>query len=124
MANWVDVLSLIVTVSIFGGILYGVFLVMGSISQGVESTKQSLKEKGLHISDKGVEVKTAKRFDREDYVDATQRNLVKAISAASFGDPNHQSAILGSAGLKQNNDSSSSINSEKKRSLFGKKRQD
>lgn len=32
-----------------------------------------LKEKGLDISDKGVSVKTTKRLNREDYVDATQR---------------------------------------------------
>lgn len=33
----------------------------------------SLKTRGLTISDKGVSIKTSKRFDREDYVDATQR---------------------------------------------------
>ena len=33
----------------------------------------SLKAKGLDISHTGVSVKTQKRFDRQDYVDATQR---------------------------------------------------
>lgn len=32
-----------------------------------------MKAKGVHITDKGLSVKTSKRFDREDYVDATQR---------------------------------------------------
>jgi len=69
-----------------------------------------LKTKGLVISDKGVSVKTSRRFDQEDYVDATQRyyppllydtvgllgsffrnrGFIKAMGAASFGkaDPN------------------------------------
>ena len=33
----------------------------------------SLKAKGLDISAHGVSIKTEKRFDREHYVDATQR---------------------------------------------------
>lgn len=32
-----------------------------------------MKEKGYEISGKGVSIKTAKRFDRQDYIDATQR---------------------------------------------------
>ncbi|KAF7330864.1 hypothetical protein MVEN_02425900 [Mycena venus] len=79
MANWVDMVSLLVTVSVFGGIIYVVLLVVQSISQGVESAKEGLKSKGVHITDKGVAVKTSKRFDREDYVDATQRGIVKAM---------------------------------------------
>ena len=39
----------------------------------------------MHISDKGVSVKTTSRFNREDYVDATQRGFIKAMGAASFG---------------------------------------
>lgn len=45
----------------------------------------SLKDKGLHISDRGVSVKTTSRFNREDYVDATQRGFIKAMGASSFG---------------------------------------
>ena len=37
------------------------------------SFTSSLKAKGLDISHTGVSVKTQKRFDRQDYVDATQR---------------------------------------------------
>ncbi|KAF9231736.1 hypothetical protein BU15DRAFT_55800 [Melanogaster broomeanus] len=44
-----------------------------------------LEGKGIRISDKGVSVKTQRRFDREDYVDATPRGSIKALNAASFG---------------------------------------
>jgi hypothetical protein len=36
----------------------------------------SLQSRGISISDKGVSIKTSKRFDREDYVDATQRSAL------------------------------------------------
>jgi hypothetical protein len=36
----------------------------------------SLKSRGLDISKEGVSVKTFRRFDREDYVDATQRSIL------------------------------------------------
>jgi len=85
MANWFDFLSLTVTVAIIGGIVYGIITVSKAISASVETTKQSLKNKGYTISDKGVAIKTSKRFDREDYVDATQRGFVKAMGASSFG---------------------------------------
>lgn len=43
----------------------------------------SLANKGLHVSDKGVSVKTSKRFDREDYVDATQRYVTSSSAKLS-----------------------------------------
>ena len=46
---------------------------------------ERLKSRGVNISDKGVSVKTTSRFNREDYLDATQRGVIKAMSAASFG---------------------------------------
>ncbi|KAL4255523.1 hypothetical protein AB1N83_013052 [Pleurotus pulmonarius] len=85
MANWIDLFSLFATIAVFGGIIYGVLYLVNSVSQGVASTKEALANKGLHISDKGMSVKTSKRFDREDYVDATQRGFIKAMNAASFG---------------------------------------
>ncbi|KAJ7499426.1 hypothetical protein FB451DRAFT_976540, partial [Mycena latifolia] len=73
------------TIAVFGGIIYAVLLVVKSVSQGVESAKEGCSEnKGVNITDKGVSVKTSKRFDREDYVDATQRGLLKAVNASSF----------------------------------------
>ncbi|KAL0947949.1 hypothetical protein HGRIS_010578 [Hohenbuehelia grisea] len=85
---WTDVFAFVATLSFLGAVIYGVIFVSKQVSQGVESTKEALKEKGLHISDKGVSVKTSKRFDREDYVDATQRGIIKAMGAASFGNQN------------------------------------
>ena len=34
----------------------------------------SLEGRGIKLSESGMEVKTSKRFNREDYVDATQRH--------------------------------------------------
>ncbi|KAF4588062.1 hypothetical protein EYR38_010023 [Pleurotus pulmonarius] len=78
MANWIDLFSLFATIAVFGGIIYGVLYLVNSVSQGVASTKEALANKGLHISDKGMSVKTSKRFDREDYVDATQRYVASS----------------------------------------------
>ena len=79
-----DIISLLVTVAIFAGVIYGVIFATQLINSGVKSTKESLKKQGVDISDHGVKVKTNKRFDREDYVDATQRGIIKAMGAASF----------------------------------------
>ncbi|KAF9265009.1 hypothetical protein L218DRAFT_997962 [Marasmius fiardii PR-910] len=87
MANWADVASFFMTVVFFGGAIYGILFVVRSVTQSIESTKEKLKERGYDVSAGGVKVKTSKRFDREDYVDATQRErsgFVKAMEAASF----------------------------------------
>jgi len=93
-----------------------------SVSQGVESAKEGLKTKGVHITDKGVSVKTSKRFDREDYVDATQRGIVKAMGASSFGKRTDSDNHLSPPSLKSTPSSSSSITStdgeKKKKGLF------
>lgn len=128
MANWEDIASLLVTVTIVGGVIYGILFIMKQISQGVESTKEKLKDRGLTISDKGVSVKTSKRFDREDYVDATQRGLVKAMNAASFGNPekNHSSTSLtpSAPGVERVSSSSSTSSEKKKSSIFGRKKKE
>ncbi|KAI0067447.1 hypothetical protein BV25DRAFT_1819786 [Artomyces pyxidatus] len=85
MAGFIDVLSLIFTVSLFVGAIVGVVIVVRKVSQAVDSTKASLREKGWTISDSGVSVKTSKRLNREDYIDATQRGIMKAMSASTFG---------------------------------------
>jgi len=124
MANWLDMISLLVTVSVFGGIIYVVLLVVRSVSQGVESAKEGLKTKGVHITDKGVSVKTSKRFDREDYVDATQRGIVNVVNASSFrkGAADSGSDPHLSPPLKSSPSSSSSVTSgdgeKKKKGLF------
>ena len=81
-----------------------ILLVVNRISTFASTTKEKLKAKGYHVSAQGVAVQTQKRFNREDYVDATQRcvlcpvcrfvlhlkvqlcrGLVKAFGASSFG---------------------------------------
>ncbi|EGN97382.1 hypothetical protein SERLA73DRAFT_184073 [Serpula lacrymans var. lacrymans S7.3] len=85
MASWVDLFSLLATTLFFVGVIVGVVLLGRQISNAVQSTKESLNNRGIAISDKGVSVKTNKRFDRSDYVDATQRGLMKALGSSTFG---------------------------------------
>ncbi|KAG6827108.1 hypothetical protein H0H92_013179 [Tricholoma furcatifolium] len=73
------------TISIIGGAIYAIVLVSQKIRESVSTTKENLKNKGYTVSREGVSVKTAKRFDRSDYVDATQRGFVKAFGASHFG---------------------------------------
>jgi len=91
---WTDILAFAATLGFIGAAVYGVLFVIRQINQGVTSTKEALKERGLHISDHGVKVKTSKRFDREDYVDATQRGIIKAMGAASYGQNGSKAGVL------------------------------
>jgi len=85
MAGLFDFISLLVTAAFFVGIIIGVIYLVQQIQIAMNNTKETLQKKGLHITQSGVSVKTDKRFDREDYVDATQRGIIKAMGAASFG---------------------------------------
>lgn len=85
MASWVDLFSLLVTTLFFVGVIVGMIFIGRQISNVVQSTKESLNNRGIAISDKGVSVKTNKRFDRSDYVDATQRGFIKALGSSTFG---------------------------------------
>ncbi|KAI0364878.1 hypothetical protein BV20DRAFT_1039197 [Pilatotrama ljubarskyi] len=85
MTTWFDYLSLVVTLSIISALVYGGFVAMKAISRAVQSTKDSLKTKGVDVSKNGVSVKTNKRYDREDYLDATQRGFIKAMKASTGG---------------------------------------
>ncbi|KAI0641659.1 hypothetical protein C8Q79DRAFT_918996, partial [Trametes meyenii] len=73
------------TVSVISALAYGGYLAMRAISQAVQATKDSLKSKGVNVSKSGVSVKTNKRYEREDYLDATQRGFIKAMKASSGG---------------------------------------
>ncbi|KAF5375915.1 hypothetical protein D9615_008186 [Tricholomella constricta] len=142
MANWIDFFSLVLTLIIAGGVIYGILFISKQITQRMESTKEKyafsppsavcipliisvppparLKNRGLTVSNKGVSIKTSKRFDREDYMDATQRGVVKAFGASTFGSHGNESGPskvqrqVSSPSLK----SSSSGEEKKKRSLF------
>lgn len=85
MATWIDILSLSITTILFVGTVLVITYVVRQISTSIQSTKESLKTRGISISKEGVSVKTDKRFDRERYLDATQRGIIKAMGASSFG---------------------------------------
>ncbi|KAI0045062.1 hypothetical protein FA95DRAFT_1608038 [Auriscalpium vulgare] len=89
MARFIDFLSLVFTTAIFVGAIVGVVVVVRKLSAAVESTKASLRERGWNVSDSGISVKTTKRLNREDYIDATQRGFIKAMGASSFGSQNN-----------------------------------
>ncbi|KAG6337179.1 hypothetical protein ID866_1893 [Astraeus odoratus] len=87
MATWIDLFSLSLTTFVFVGTILAIIYVARRITSSIQTTKESLKSKGIAISDKGISVTTNKRFDREHYVDATQRGFIKAMNASSFGRP-------------------------------------
>ncbi|EED79667.1 predicted protein [Postia placenta Mad-698-R] len=73
MANWIDFVSLFITLSVAASIVAGLLYVGRVTSRAAERAKESLKHKGVNVSREGVSVKTNKRWDRSDYLDATQR---------------------------------------------------
>ncbi|KAI0740048.1 hypothetical protein C8Q76DRAFT_790532 [Earliella scabrosa] len=75
MANWFDYVSLVLTLSVFAGLAYVFLYAKKAVTGAVASTKDSLKSKGVDVSAHGLSVKTDKRFDREQYLDATQRSV-------------------------------------------------
>lgn len=85
MATWVDVFSLSVTTIVSVGTILAVIYIARKITSTIAATKESLKDRGISLSDRGVSIKTNKRFDMEHYVDATQRGFIKVMDAASFG---------------------------------------
>ncbi|KAI0327859.1 hypothetical protein GY45DRAFT_1338507 [Cubamyces sp. BRFM 1775] len=103
MANWIDYLSLVLTFSIITALVYGGFVAVKATSEAVQSTKEKLKTKGVNVSKHGVSVKTNKRYDREDYLDATQRGFIKAMKASSAG---NQSDKLSNGATKEEGSSS------------------
>jgi len=84
MASWIDIFSFLLISSLFVGTILGVIFLAKSLSAAAQNTKESLQNRGISISDKGVSIKTSKRFDREDYVDATQRGMIKVIDASNL----------------------------------------
>ncbi|KAI3615118.1 hypothetical protein WG66_016876 [Moniliophthora roreri] len=148
MANWFDIVSFLAvgvlnvggssdltlgwleqTAVFFGAVIYGIVFVIRSVTESLESTKEKLKEKGYDISSGGVKVKTQKRFNREDYVDATQRQFVKAMEASSFRKGGAQDGSPGSSpkleppALLSRSSSSNSTSSDKKNFFSRKKKE-
>ncbi|KAI0739916.1 hypothetical protein C8Q80DRAFT_1274940 [Daedaleopsis nitida] len=98
--NWLDYLALILTLSFLGGIVYVFVNAKKAVSGAVESTKGSLKNRGLNVSANGLSVKTDKRFDREQYLDATQRGFIKAFNASSGGNQDRDAPPEATVGKK------------------------
>jgi len=120
MASWGETIGLIVTLAIFGGVIYAVVTIANKMNQAVASTKESLKSKGYHISESGVAVKTSARMDRESYIDATQRGVLKTMNAASFGKPGEQTNLSPPAMERGSSSTSvSSAGSGDKKTKFG-----
>jgi len=94
MASWIDVFSLLATTLFFVGIVLGVLYAARAISSSFQSTKASLQQRGITLSRDGVSLKTEKRFDRDAYLDATQRGLVKALGAATVGPQSRKQTFL------------------------------
>jgi hypothetical protein len=104
-------------------------------------TYDSLKMKGLDVSQTGISVKTSKRFGHEDYMEATRRcvlltlslrtatsystnslrGLVKVAGASSFGKPENATTASShdlSKMERVSSDSSSITSQEKKKKGF------
>jgi len=126
MASLFDFLSLLVTAAFFVGIIIAVIYAVQQIKLAVNNTKESLKKRGLHVTESGVSVKTDKHFDREDYVDATQRGILKAMGSASFGkvdDKGNHIAPSPSASRHPSSSKNSSTNTpDEKNSRLGLRR--
>ena len=91
------------TITLFLGAIVGIVLFVRRISEFVNATKASyvsslhppissfltsnsnrLQEKGWTVSNQGVSVRTSKRLDREDYIDATQRYARRSRTDVNF----------------------------------------
>ncbi|KAI0260598.1 hypothetical protein BC834DRAFT_973321 [Gloeopeniophorella convolvens] len=84
MSRITDVFSLIFTAAFALGVVLGLALLARKCSAAIDSTRASLEERGWKVSGSGVSVKTTRRLDREHYLDATQRGLMKVANASSF----------------------------------------
>ncbi|OCB89602.1 hypothetical protein A7U60_g3200 [Sanghuangporus baumii] len=109
MSSWFDLLAFTLIFAAFVGAIIGVRFVANQISSTMAATKESLKDRGLIVSDKGVSVRTSSRYSREDYVDATQRGFIKAMNAASFNKAGASSPSLSSDKEKEKRGSLSRI---------------
>lgn len=86
MATWGDYLSLTLTISLVAALIYGFLYLNAQFRKAVHSTKEQLSSHGIEISKTGASVKTSTKLaNREEYFDATQRGIVKALSTASVG---------------------------------------
>jgi len=89
MANsWFELLSSVFMTAIVLAIVIGAILVGRQVAKSVEDTKTNLRKQGINVSDSGMKIQTDKRYDREDYIDATRQAIVSGMDpmakASSF----------------------------------------
>jgi len=89
MATLLDVFSLLFTTVVVVSVVCGIALLVRKCSAAIDATKASLEKRGLTVSREGAVVQPAgkRRMDHERYLDVTQRGIVKAVQASSFGGP-------------------------------------
>jgi len=128
MSNWLDIISFVVSLALFVGVVVGAIYAAKAISNTIDETKKSLNEKGVNVSASGISLKTSKHLTREDYLDATQRGMVKAIQTSTISVPDSSVMTHPNEGphrpplVKRSSTSGSnrSVDSAKKKSsLFG-----
>ncbi|OCH87105.1 hypothetical protein OBBRIDRAFT_796524 [Obba rivulosa] len=66
MANWVDLVSLLATLSLVGSTVYGILSIVRQYHKALESAKASLRSKGVDFSDHGISVTLSRRLEPED----------------------------------------------------------
>jgi len=96
-SSWIDIFSFVTTTLFFFGSILGVLYAARAISLRFQSMKTALEDKGITLSREGVSLKTDKRFDRETYVDTTQRGLVKVLGSATVGSEANKRTFLPSS---------------------------
>ncbi|CCM02720.1 uncharacterized protein FIBRA_04827 [Fibroporia radiculosa] len=83
--SWSLTGNILATLSIAAAIVCALLYMNKATRSAVQATKESLKNRGVDISRQGMSVKTKKRMDRDDYLDATQRGFVNAYKHSTYG---------------------------------------
>ncbi|KAG8924311.1 hypothetical protein FRC03_008879 [Tulasnella sp. 419] len=89
-STWTDFIWAMLQTAIFVGLAAGIWIAMKAMDKATANTKETLQSRGVSMDDGVVSVKTDRRLEREDYIDATRRRMVnmmdtvKATGAASF----------------------------------------
>ncbi|KAF8628175.1 hypothetical protein AX15_004056 [Amanita polypyramis BW_CC] len=79
-----DLFELLVTLTIFSAAICLIFYVSESVRSISQTTKEYMKGRGYDVSTSGVSIRMDK-VDRETYLDATQRGIVRALEVSSVG---------------------------------------
>jgi len=86
--SWFEFISSLFMTFLVVGVVVGGIYAFRTISATIEQTRNDLRSKGVNISDSGVQIKTNKHYNHEDYIDATQRVLTAGMDpmakASSF----------------------------------------